>query len=190
MAVRTGIRKAKFKFKWTKELIFLIVGILVIVAVTIILALPTKLDKLKSRWQAASLTDETVIEEISEDKIKSLMQDGKDFFVFYATPDTDDAVTNIQTVETYANRYNFDTVYWLDATEINQMSDEDKQATDFVRELEERNHSLGDVDLLTIPSFWYYKDGVLTIDSADYEDISFEQIVFKAMGDLRVSLNQ
>ena len=47
--------KDKYKFKWTKELIFLICGIVVLIVVTVVLSLPTKVENFLS-WDRSGLS--------------------------------------------------------------------------------------------------------------------------------------
>ena len=192
MAVRS-IRRVKYKFKWTKELTFLLLGLAVIIVVTIILALPNKVERLINKWPDASLGTETVYQEVSESQLVNLVDSGEYIFVFYGSPSDTNATTNLTLVETYASNFNVDRVYWLDSTEIYNASDETKNTRDFKDDIAQRETSLKGVDLLETLSFWAFNDGNLLVDYAKYSDSSdtnsFEQVVSKAFGAYVESLN-
>ena len=178
------VRKVKFKFQWTKELTFLLSGLLILIIATVILALPSKMDKFLEKWSAAELTKETKVREIKEDKLLAEISkaDGT-IFVFYGTPDSEDSVNKMKLVERYANQYELDaTVYWLDATDVNSASEDTKKTKDFKDKIDAREQKLQDVDLLKISSFWVYENGKITIDSADKDDSAFEKLVNQAFG--------
>lgn len=176
MAVRS-VRRTKFKFKWTKELVFLICGLLVMIAATVILALPTKQDKFLNKWSGTSLTKETVITEIKEDKLLEEIKNNEYVFVFYGAPADSTSITNIDIVEAQAQTFEITNVYWLDGTDIYETDEETKATRDFKTALSAREEKLQDVDLLTMGSFWVYENGVLIVDSADMKNASFEQAV-------------
>lgn len=192
MAVRS-LRKTKYRFKWTKELTFLIIGLLVIIAVTIILALPSKVERLINKWPDASLGTETVYEEISESNLVDLINSGDYVFVFYGSPSDSNATTDLTLIETYASNFDVDTVYWLDSTDIINTSDETKSTREFKDDLAAREEALKGVDLLETLSFWAFNDGKLVKDYATYVDSSeansFEQVVNQAFGEYKDSLN-
>ncbi len=186
-----SLRRVKYKFKWTKELTFLILGLVVIIVATILLSLPTRVDKLIKKWP--SLTTETVYYEVSEDDLVDLINDGEYIFVFYGSPSDENASNNLTLVETYASNFDVDRVYWLDSTEILNTSDETKNTRDFKEQIAAREESLKGVDLLETLSFWAYNDGNLLVDYADYSEDggtnSFEQVVNKTFGAYKESLN-
>ncbi len=171
------IRKTKFKFKWTKELVFLICGLLVMIIATIILALPTKQERFLNKWSGTSLTKETVITEIKEEKLLDEINKNEFVFVFYGAPADSTSVTNIDIVEAQAQIFDIDKVYWLDGTEIYETDDETKSTRDFKTAINAREEKLQDVDLLTMGSFWVYQNGKLIVDSVDMDGSTFEQVV-------------
>ncbi len=186
MAVRS-VRREKFKFKWTKELVFLIVGLLAVIITTIVLALPNKEDKFLDRWSAAQLPRDGKISEISESALLDKLGNGSYVFVFYGTPDDETSVTNIKTVETAAENFEVDNVYWLDATEVFKTTDEIKGTQDFKNKIDAREEALGGVDLLKYGTFWVYdKEGKLVLDSTTFDNgETFVQIVTKGFGDFK-----
>ena len=179
--------KDKYKFKWTKELIFLICGIVVLIVVTVVLSLPTKVENFLNKWPNASLSKETVFEEVDENKLVNLINDGGYVFVYYATPDEEEASTNMSLIETKATTFDIENVYWLDSTSIYNATEEDKELREYKEDILNREEALKGVDLDNTLSFWVFKDGALVTDYADYKDSnetnSFEQVVNKAFGD-------
>ncbi len=188
MAARSA-RRYKYKFKWTKELSFLLGGILVLIVATILLALPTKVERLIAKWSDSELTTETVFVEISESRLASLIESGEYIFVYYATPDQSDATTYIDLIEEKATLYEVETVYWLDSTEIYEEDEDTLETRDFKEEVQERGEALGGVDLLETLSFWVFNEGELILDFADYSDSDssnvFEQVICQAFGAYR-----
>lgn len=181
----------KTKFRWKYQII-LVVGLAIMITVTVLLSLPTKMDKFLEKWKGANLTKETVIREVSEKDLLSKIEDKGYVFVFYGTPDSEDAVKKIQEVEKAAQLFKLEdiTVYWLDATEINSVPEEDRTTTDFIRDLNARQEALQDVDLLKIPSFWFYNNGSIVRDTADEDDSAFASIVNNAFGEYASSKQQ
>ena len=187
MAVRS-VRREKFKFKWTKELIFLIVGLLAVIITTICLALPTKEDKFLAKWEAAQLPRKAAVSELSESSVlDKINNSGEYVFVFYGTPEDETSVTNIKTVETTAKAFDIKNVYCIDATEVFETTDEVKNTKDFKDKIDSREEALGGVDLLKYGSFWVYNEkGELVLDSTTFDNgETFVQIVTKGFGDFK-----
>lgn len=182
MAVRS-VRKVKFKFKWTKELIFLIVGILALIAVTVVLSLPSKLDKLRKTWSEASLSKETVITEIKyEDLVKEIKKESGFIFVFYGTPADSNSVTNIAKIDNLAQTFEVDKVYWLNSEEVFSADDEKKNSTDFIQMVDGWESALSVEDMTVSSSFFMYQDGEIKMDSTTKENATFDQILNSAFG--------
>lgn len=189
MAVRS-LRRTKYKFKWTKELTFLLLGLLAIIIVTIILSLPTKVERLIAKWPGASLTKETNFSEINEERLSNLVNNGDYVFVFYASPSDTNAANKMSLIQTYATKYDITNVYWLDSTEVYQASDETKNSRDFKDDIANREEALKGVDLDTTLSFWAFNDGSLLKDYAsDADDTnSFESLVNQVFGAYKESI--
>ncbi len=191
MAVRS-LRRTKYKFKWTKELTFLLLGLLAIIIVTIILSLPTKVERLIAKWPGASLTKETNFSEINEERLSNLVNNGDYVFVFYASPSDTNAASKMSLIQTYATKYDITNVYWLDSTEVYQASDETKNSRDFKDDIANREEALKGVDLDTTLSFWAFNDGSLLKDyasDADADDTnSFESLVNQVFGAYKESI--
>lgn len=191
MAVRS-IKRNKYKFKWTKELTFLIIGLVALIIVTIVLSLPTKVERLISKWPGANLTTETVFQEVDENRLANLINNGDYVFVFYASPSDSNAATKLSLVQTYANNFDISSVYWLDSSDVYSASDETKNTRDYKDQIANREAALKNVDLDETLSFWVYSDGKLVLDYANYADSSdtnsFEQVVSKAFGSYKASI--
>lgn len=181
-----NIRRTKYKFKWTKELVFLIIGILAIAATTIILSLPSSLDKLRNKWSSASLSEETVIREISEkDLIAEIGKNSGYVFVFYGTPLDETSKTNIAKIDNVAQKYGVEVVYWLDASEIYETDEDTKATKDFKDKIDQKEADLQVADLLVYGTFFTYKDGKNVSDTSDMDGVSFDVVINQQFGNYK-----
>lgn len=169
MAVRSG-RKLKFKFKWTKELIFLIAGLVIMIVATILLALPSDSEKIYKKYTeaGATLDVEHVYKSINYKKLKSKIQSqGTDdvFYVFYGSVACTSCVTEIQTINTAAKAFEVDQVLYFDATFIDE--EEDLDSAEFLAGIDTMEVELEGVDLLQYPALWVFKGGKLTFTTEE-----------------------
>lgn len=172
MAVRNG-KKIKFKFKWTKELVFLLIGLGAMIVATVLLALPSDAEKIYDKYTeaGASLESEHVFKSISYKKLtkKISSQVGSEgtFFVFYGATSCTNCVSEIQTINAAANKFEIEEVFYLDATFIDGV--EDKEDAGFLAEVDTKEVALGGVDLLSYPALWVYKNGELVFTSDSWK---------------------
>ncbi len=183
MAVRKG-KRSKVKFVWTKEFIFLIVGILALVVTAIILVQPSDKDKIYNAFinevgdSDTALTYDHVYSSISHKKLVKKINSSNDdelIFVFYGSSKDKTSVSSIEIINLAAQRYEVDTVYYLSA---DFMIDEDEPDTlSFRNYVEEREVELKEVDLDNYPSLWVFKNGELLFTSDKYRDTDTKTIV-------------
>lgn len=167
MAVRKG-KKAKFKFVWTKELIFLIIGILTLVGLAVGLSIPTNQEKIYTAYSAAAAANSTeeatvtpLVEEhyfygVSLDKLVKVISDANEdeyVFVYYGTDKDANCVSNINAFNTAVDNYNeaiekssdskgakIDRVYYLNADFV--YDEEDKEDNAFETEIDTKEAKL------------------------------------------------
>jgi hypothetical protein len=134
-------RKQKVKFQWTKELGFLIGALVVIIAATIILAIPTKAEKLATKYNEAifalnstgnssistiSLKDH-VFEEIQFEDIEKLQNEIKEndsyVFVVYGSELDTDVLQQLANINNKAETCEVETVYIYSSTWVREQED-------------------------------------------------------------------
>ncbi len=179
--------KNKFKFVWTKELIFLLIGLGVCIALMIFCLIPTRQQKFYSKWHSDSNNLETtnVFEEISYKSLKKKIDNGERVYVYYASEKDSTSVTNIGTLDYYTNKhekeneathFSVDKIYVYNAKEAYELDKDDEKAVAKFDEKEEYFNSLRDVDkntglaieeisLETYSQLWIFDSGRLVYSS-------------------------
>lgn len=198
MAVRKG-KKNKFKFVWTKELIFLIVGILAMLAAVIVLDQPSASSKIYDEWQAYATTDDSGnvtsvistehnLSKISLNSLAKKVKNSSDYiYVFYGTPQDSTCVSYISIFDALADDYGIDKIYYLNADFV--YDEEDKTDREFENSIDEKEAKLNsNIDFFHYPSLWVFKDGELVFNSETYfdEDTNalYTNFTWKTVGEL------
>lgn len=186
-------RKNKVKFKFTKELAFLLVFIVVIVVATIILNLPTKTDKFTEKlnnaindYNAANNTQLTTLGEdhnfksISyEDILEKKNNEGFTMVYYgYLTSGATDYYSNLLNINHMAENYEYGTVYLYFADWYAEQDSETLESVDFTREKAEKESKINEgkatdveeFDMSVYPTLLLFKDGSLIFNSQTYED--------------------
>ncbi len=169
---KTKSKNTKTKFNWTKELIFLIIGLVAMIIVTIVLALPSDTKKIYDKYTeaGASLDSDHVYSTINYKKLKkNIASQGENdvLYVFYGSTSCSNCVSAIQTINTAAKSFEIDKVYYFDATFIDSV--EDKENAEFLANVDKKEVELGGVDLLSYPAIWVYKGGKLAFTTDSYK---------------------
>lgn len=195
-------RRNKVKFKWTKELIFLIVALVAILTATIVLALPTTNDRLTDKineqitnynsnnsTEYSTLSNDNVFVEIdSYDEFKKAINTSDYAYIYYGVYSNATFLEQISKINTAASNNEVKKVYIYLATEVDET--EDKDATSFKRLMAERtdeasNGAASDVknvDFTVYPSLFVYKDNKLVFNSQTDEgdELSWSIYINKA----------
>ena len=134
-------RKQKVKFQWTKELGFLIGALLTIVAATIILAIPSKSEKLATKYNEAIAAlnasgstsvsgitpNEHVFEEIDFEDIEKLQREIKEsnsyVFVVYGSELDSDVLQQLANINAKAETCEVETVYIYSSKWVREQED-------------------------------------------------------------------
>ena len=186
-------RKQKVKFQWTKELGFLIGALVVIIAATIILAIPTKAEKLAAKYNEAITLQNTtnstsyytiqptehVFEEIEFEKLEKLEKAlaVKDTYVFVVYGSEYDTVLleQLYNLNTKAETVELENIYIYSSAWYHEQ--EDKQAVEVSKELLAKEEALFGSDIAEFsfeesPALLVFYNGELVFNSQDAEDIS------------------
>lgn len=135
-------RKQKVKFQWTKELGFLIGALVAIIAATIILAIPTKAEKLATKYNDAIIAlsatqngsgaatialKEHVFEEIEFEDIEKLQKEitlsDSYVFVLYGSELDTDVLQQLANINNKATSCEVETVYIYSSTWVREQED-------------------------------------------------------------------
>ncbi len=183
-------KKNKVKFKWSKELIFLIVGIVALIIAAIFLNLPSnsaiRLEKYNtaiSEYNSANnanaytLTEDNVYYDITyEDLLKEKKED-KYLYVFYCTLSDADIITNMLTMNTIAKERNIDKIYLWYATYVSEAAEDDKNTLKYKEYLSgiEKNingniqyENVSQFDMEVYPTLLVFKNDCLVFNSQTY----------------------
>lgn len=134
-------KRNRTKFKWTKELIFLIVGIVVLIGAAIIINLPTSATQALEKYNNAITkynTDNStqyqvlptnhVFKDTSIDSLKNDKKSDKYTFVFYGSLTNATFLENLSKINSLATEYEVSTVYLWYADYV-ETTDSDTKAT-------------------------------------------------------------
>ncbi len=183
--------KQKEKFKLRIELIGILLTIAIMITLSIVLRLPDAKTKLSNAYTEAgsSLTNEHVFVEMNYEELITHIETSDELvFIYFASPECGNCVTEITTVNTKASYWDIEEVIYFDATDY--MIDEDADDYEEDKELNEKISVMEDrlgVTLEFTPAIWVYEDNKLIFDSNDYlnddEDgmiLSWSQIADRA----------
>lgn len=189
MARAKGKRRNKVTFKWTKELIFFLIGIVVVLGIMIFCLIPTKERSFYNKWYTSSnsLQLDNQFEEIKYDSLKKKIDNKELVYVFYGLDTDDTSKTNIGILDYYTNKnkssnsdthFDVGTIYVYDATEAAELDkDNDKKVAKF-EEKEEYLNSIKssnikeDISLESYSQLWIFENGELVFSSADIKSDS------------------
>lgn len=177
----------KFKFKWTKELIFLLIGLAICIGLMIFCLIPTRAQKFYSKWHSDdnNLESTNVFEEISYKNLKKKIEKGERVYVYYATESDETSVTNIGTLDYYTNKhekendathYSVDKIYVYNAKEAYNLDSDDDDAVakldekeDYINSLRDKDKNTGlaieEISLSTYSQLWIFDEGKLVFSS-------------------------
>lgn len=178
-------RTSNKKFRWTKELIFLIIFLCVIGLATGLMSIESKSTKLYNEiteaQQSNSITtymsEDNVFEKISYKKILNKITSDDYTFVYYGTSSNSDFLTYIQTVNERAKEYEVSKVWILDSslyTDLDLDDEDEGEANN--QKLVDRENSLDGVDLSVYPNLFVFKGGKLVYQLSDYTKDSYTEM--------------
>jgi hypothetical protein len=177
----------RVQFKWTKELIFLLVGLAVCIGLVIFCLIPTRATTFYNTWYSSdnSLQKDNVFEEISYDSLKNKVEKGELVYVFYGTEKDSTSVTNIGVLDHYTNKfkksnddkhYDVDKIYVYNAKEAYNLNSEDENAVEALNKKkdwfntklakdESTDLNIDEISLQTYSQLWIFKDGKMVYSS-------------------------
>ena len=185
-------RRKNQKFHWTKELIFLIAGIVVLIVVAIIVNLPTAQNKLLSELNTAITTynsnNSTSYSTLSEAKKK---KNSGYTYVLYGSLDNGTTLENLSSIaaKVYDNDY-VSTVYFMKADFViaaNEDKDSYSESYEYHEKIEVMESKINDnvadsgeaglktsydLDLETYPALLVFKNDQLIFNSQAYQQDS------------------
>lgn len=189
-------KKNKVKFKLTKELVFLILGLLAIIGTTIALSIPNNKEKITTEINDAielanaSSTEESpvsysyipqenVYETIKHDDLINEIANEEYVYVLYGSTNNSLFLSNASTLNTMAQSEELETVYiysslWVEETE-------DKEAEEFKLEkksVEDAINANKDKDVegfsvLNYPAILVFHNGSLVFNTQQYDDLDY-----------------
>ena len=146
-------KRNRTKFKWTKELIFLMAGIVVLIVAAILINIPTKasvqLDKYnnaitayntKNSTQYSTIPENHVYKEVS---IKSLQKKKKSdnyTFVFYCSLTNETTLEYLSKINSVATEYEIKTVYLWFADYVENSDADTKKTVKYHDKVSEYNN--------------------------------------------------
>ncbi len=145
-------KRNKVKFKWTKELIFLIVGIVVLIVAAVIINLPTSasvtLEKYNSAITTYNSTNSTeysvlptnhVFKETSIESLDGTKQSSDYTYVFYGSLTNATYLENLSKVNALATEYDINTVYLWFASYVEDTDSETKATATYKKQVNAYN---------------------------------------------------
>ncbi len=181
---RTGKRRNKVVFKWTKEFILFLVGLAICIGVMIFCLVPTQKKKFYDKWSTSdnNLAIDNSFEEISYNSLKKKIENNELVYVYYATAKDDDSKKNLGIVDHYTNKheksnvathYKVDKVYIYNADEAYDLNSEDENKVnelqakaDFFNSIK-ANADIKDISMNTYSQLWIFENGKLVFSGND-----------------------
>jgi len=180
----SGKRRNKTKFKWTKELIFFLIGIVVVIGIMIYCLIPTSERSFYTKWNNGSnnIQLDNQFKEISYDGLKKKIENKELVYVYYALDTEDESKTNLGILDHYTNthkgtnentHYNVGTVYVYDATEAANLDSDNSEQVAKLDQKEDYFNSIKnasikkDIDLEKYSQLWVFENGQLVFSSQD-----------------------
>lgn len=186
-------RKNKAKFKWTKELIFLIIALAAILTVTIVLSVPSEKSKSTKRWNAAItavnssssdsstsyslLPSDHVFEEISHSKLMKQIATGDYVYVLYGSTNSNILLSQLYNINAKAYDEEIKTIYiysslWVEETEDTETESFKEKQSSIENEINAgKDKDVEDFDLLTYPAMLVFHEGTLIFNTQSYDDV-------------------
>lgn len=180
-------KRNKVKFKWTKELGFLLGSLLIIGIISIILAIPTKaerkLEKINDAITAYNTENSTsyytlpkdhVFKELSHSQLVSKKKSSNYTIVWYGSLTNGTYLENLYKLNSLADTYDVKTVYLYYASFVEDAkADEETETEAYTTQLKKREDALNnnkaadatDIDLENYPAIFVFKDGQLLFNS-------------------------
>ena len=201
-------RKNKVKFKLTKELVFLVLGLVAILVTSIVLSLESAEEKeIKSINMAIinynlandkaynTITGEDVLEVIEYDDLKSTISQDGYVYIYYGSLTNASYLENLCNINLEALKVKQDAVYlyysnWVDGQEdldAPEFKEEAKKREDEIFNMNNDQYDVEDFDITVTPTLLVYKDGDLIFNSQSATE-GWNQIIPIAFG-LSVEIN-
>jgi hypothetical protein len=180
-------KRNKVKFKWTKELGFLLGSIAIIGVAAILLAIPTraerKLEKINDSITEYNSANETsyytlpkdhVFKEISHSSLVSKKKSSNYTIVWYGSLKNGTYLQYLYTLNTMADTYDVNSIYLYYASFVEDaQADEETETEAYKTQLKAREDALNDnkasdateIDLENYPAIFVFKDGQLLFNS-------------------------
>ena len=205
-------KRNQAKFKWTKELTFLVVFLVAMIAITVVLAIPSSAKRNLNKYNEAitayntenstsisTLTTDNVFEEISggyDKQVSNVMDAVKKeqyTYVFYGKLTEGQFLTQLAEINTVAKEYEVKKVYIFLANYVSDAEANSETATStYNNQIKEYNKILNadrfsdckEFDMASTPALLVYKDGKLFFNTQSDADESFtwSQYINKAFG--------
>ena len=184
-------KKNRVKFKWTKELIILLVLIVAMIGATIALSFPTaerkRIDKYnnaittyntENNTSYSTLSDKERFRDISFSDLYKKKKSSSYTMVFYTTLKTGDFIAQMAKIDSLAEKFELKYIYILYASYVSDASTDKKETKDYrdhLDDLEEEINSDVDkdqdpFDMETYPVVLLFKDNTLIFNSETYKD--------------------
>ena len=199
-------KRNETKFKFTKELGFLIGGIVAIIVATILLSIPNKTDRQiekyneaitafnseKSTSYATITTEDVVYVDAEYEEMAEILKGEGTVYVLYGTLNLDTICSNFVSINDEADRREIETIYFLSSEYVDTFVDDEEDDTDedifeatvegYEKDIFNANvlEGVDEVDLMASGALLVYKDGQLVFNSTSYTDYNWTQIINQA----------
>lgn len=198
-------RKNKVKFKLTKELVILVVGLLVIIAATIIMGLPSNASKTLERYNSQiaefntknstnhyELPEDHVFKEISYNGLTKKKNNDGYTYVIYGSFNQGTFVENIYSINMKAKDLEIGTIYlffndWVaneEDTDSIEFNNEASQKNAVLNEKKNPNQDEFDIADISDTTILVFKAGELVFNTQTYADndsYSWETLIHQAL---------
>ena len=189
-------RKNNAKFKWTKELIILIVAIIAIVATTIVMSIPSEKEKYTKELNNAiymanvnssqgenptnysTLPTDNVFSEVNHKNLLKKINKEEYVYVLYGSLNNSIVLANLSVINSVCTEEEIKNVYiysslWVEETEdLETETFKEKQSAIEADLNSKKSKDVEEFTLLEYPALLVFKDGELIFNTQSYEDIN------------------
>lgn len=194
-------KKNKVKFRWTKELLFLILGLVAIIGATIALSIPTNGEKITTELNDAiyaanvqnsqsedtnvqsisytALPNDNVFESISHKKLVKEIANSEYVYVLYGSKNSTVVLENVSTINTTAVAEEIETIYVYSSLWVEEAEDREAEAFKEQKKAVEdeinanKDKDVTEFSVLSYPALLVFHNGSLVFNSQQYDDLEY-----------------
>lgn len=186
-------RKNSTRFKWTKELFFLIIALVAIITTTVILSIPSTKEKYTNEINTAitvanaansesgtsynTIPTDNVFAEITHEKLLNKVSEDEYVYVLYGSLNNATLLANFYNINLICTNEEIKNVYvysslWVEETDDYETETFKEEQSSIESDINaNKDKDVAEFSVLTYPAILVFNNGKLIFNSQGYEDI-------------------